>query len=369
MADEGGGLSASFDQLAREVMSGQRRGAGATVLRGLLRMAEPMYGSAMLVRNRLFDWSIRTVYRLPRPVISVGNITTGGTGKTPLVIRLTRQLQDLHGLRPAILLRGYTVGSSQRSDEQMVLQHALNAQLVTGPDRIASAQRALAADAGIDLFILDDAFQHRRVARDLDIVLIDATNPFGFGHVLPRGLLREPLSGLGRAEALIVTHGDEVSSLALDAIRHKLRQHNRSASIYSAVHDHSQFEDLSGVEVIPREALRGRRYFAFCGIGNPASFRRQLAAIGGTEVGQRWFGDHHDYVQAELDDLARAAAALDAEVLVTTAKDGVKLASLDRDNLPLPIWQAMLEVRFLEQDESRLLEQVVAAVERHQRAG
>ena len=364
----------TFDQFARAVMSGTDRRARAAALRLALASAEPVYAGAAALRNWLFDAGLRSRHRLPRPTISVGNITTGGTGKTPVVRWLAGRLRE-RGLRIAVLSRGYRAGGhgggagGALGDEQVMLDRALNAPaeqyrvvLVADPDRVRGAQEALRLRPETDVFLLDDGFQHRRVARDLDVVLVSATSPFGYGHVLPRGMLREPLRGLRRAGAFVISHADQVPPEELGAIEATLRRHNGAAPIYHAAHAHAALR-TSADAVRPLEDLRGRRYFAFCGIGDPSTFFRQLESLGGRSVGECSFVDHHAYTEHDLASLRRAASAAGADVLLTTEKDWVKLEALPSARLEAPpVWRVDVEIQFRGDDGERLLDQVMPAL-------
>jgi tetraacyldisaccharide 4'-kinase len=363
-------LQERTEQFALGVISGETRGIGAALLRGALRAAEPFYAGAMSLRNALYSRGVCRVHRLPRPVVSVGNLTTGGTGKTPVVAWLAASLRDA-GHRPAILMRGYG------GDEPRVLEDILNPDaaadrrripILADPDRVAAAAQALAEDASITAFLLDDGFQHRRVHRDVDLVLIDATNPFGFGHVLPRGLLREPRRGLARASAFLLTRVDQVSGEAIASIERELRRLKPGAPIYRSRHAASELLDAAG-EAHSIEKLAGNRVFAFCGIGNPASFRRQLEASGAALAGFRAMGDHHRYDAGDLASLEAAAAASDAEALVTTEKDWVKLRPLVQRVEPsaakprLAIWRVQVQIAFdPEENQGQLLAQVTRVI-------
>jgi tetraacyldisaccharide 4'-kinase len=348
-------------------MSGRERGPRAALLRGVLSAAEPFYAAAAAGRNWLFDAGLRKSHRLPRPVVSVGNITTGGTGKTPVVRWLAGRLRD-NGRRVAVLARGYGARPGHPGDEQLMLQRLLSQDatghsvtVVANPDRVAAANRLLREQPGIDAFVLDDGFQHRRVGRDLDIVLVSATNPFGYGHVLPRGLLREPLRGLRRAGAIVITHADQVSQSELSAIERRTREHGATAPVYRAIHAHAELHVEAGGETRrqPLSELRGRSWFAACGIGDPDTFLRQLQSVGGRCAGYRWFADHHRYTADDLAAVRREALAAGAEVVVTTEKDWAKMEGLSsaRDDHP-PVWRVDVQIRFLGDGEQRLWGQV-----------
>ena len=352
-------------------MSGEQAGVMAGVLRAGMSAAEPFYAAVAAARNRLFDAGLRKSHRLPRPVISVGNITTGGTGKTPVVRWLAERLRD-HGRRVAVLARGYGARPGQAGDEQMMLDGLLNdgvaeprrVALVANPDRVVAATQFLREHPETGAFVLDDGFQHRRLARDLDVVLVSATSPFGYGHVLPRGMLREPLRGLGRAGAVIITHADQAPAGELAEIEREVRRFNPHAPAYRAAHAHAGLRHGSEHESRPIEDLRGMNWFALCGIGDPQTFLRQLQSAGGRCAGHRWFADHHRYTEADLDAVRRQARAAGADVLVTTEKDWAKLKDLAGAGDPeLPLWRVDVRVRFFEDGEVRLWEQVRAVVD------
>ena len=335
-------IDQSFEQFAKRVMSGEARGFGAATLRCALAIAEPFYAMAMRLRNWSYSRGLIATHRLSVPVISVGNITTGGTGKTPLVIWLARELAA-RGRRPAIILRGYKSRGGV-SDEQRVLESALAgvATVVANPDRVSAGKTLLESGTSVDVILLDDGFQHRRLSRDFDLVLIDATAPFGFGHALPRGLLREPLSGLERADAFVRTRVDQADPATLSAIDSELRSRNRDAPIYQSRHVMRSLLAANGDSIAP-EQLRGRRMLAFCGIGNPQSFNAQLTDLGAVVVGLEAFADHHDYSEPDMTGLNERARSAGAEFLVTTEKDWAKVEKL-AGWISLPLWRVGLDI-------------------------
>ena len=349
-------------------MSGSRGGAGASLLRGVLAAAEPFYAGATAARNALFDLGIRKRHRLPRTVISIGNITTGGTGKTPMVRWLASRLRE-QGRQVAILSRGYKSADGALGDEQLMLDRMLNAPgmspivIKANPSRIASANQVMQERPDVDVFILDDGFQHRAVARDLDIVLMNAAEPFGFGHVLPRGLLREPMGGMRRAGAIVMTHCEQVEPATVEEIEKVVRRYNASAPVYRASHAPIGLRSAAASSAAePDHALdelRDKRFFAFAGIGSPRSFDAQLRAVGTGCVGHRWFGDHHSYREADVGELLNQSKSMGADLLVTTEKDWVKLSQVPiaSESQP-PIWRLDVELRFQNDDEARLLQQV-----------
>jgi tetraacyldisaccharide 4'-kinase len=327
----------------RDLVSGRRRGMGAGVTRGLLRVAEVPYTIAVGARNWRYDRGHAEVHRAGVPVISVGNLTLGGTGKTPMVKWLARRMQSF-GQRVAIVSRGYGSNNGQHNDEAMELAAALpGVPHVQNRDRVAAAKTAI-QEFDPQILLLDDGFQHRRLARDLDIVLLDALEPFGFEHVFPRGTLREPLSGLDRAHAVCLSRADAVSADQQESIRTRVAELAPQAAWCEIAHAASGLVNSRG-ETQPLETLGGRRVAAFCGIGNPAGFRHTLSATGCELVGWREFPDHHAYTvhdQAELGDFAKESKA---DAIVCTQKDLVKLRQPQLGDVPL--WAVSIEIKFL----------------------
>jgi tetraacyldisaccharide 4'-kinase len=307
----------------RALASGRHRGVGATIARGMLRAAEVPYTAAVGWRNHRYDAGHATVHRVAVPVVCVGNLTLGGTGKTPFVKWLASwSLQ--RGIRVAIVSRGYGAASGERNDEARELQEALpSVPHVQNSDRVEGARTAI-DDHQAQLILLDDGFQHRRLGRDLDIVLVDATEPFGFEHVFPRGTLREPLSGLRRAGVVCLSRADSVDESVKASIRQRVAELAPAARWCEAAHIPCELLYADGRRD-PVSALDGRRVAAFCAIGNPAAFGRTLAALKCDVVWWREFPDHHQFTERELRELAISVAATDAEQVVVTHKDFVKL--------------------------------------------
>lgn len=323
-----------------DLARGTRRGARAAALRLLLRLASWPYGLAVRLRNLAYDRGWKKARRAAVPVVSVGNLTVGGTGKTPMVEFVARFYRG-HDRRVAVLSRGY--GSDEgRNDEALVLEENL-------PDvpHLQGADRAELAGAAVEeleseVLVLDDGFQHRRLARDLDIVLLDATDPLGASHLLPRGLLREPLSGLRRADAVVLTRCDQVDAGSLEAFRRRVERLAPGKVVAEAVHRPVALVSAGGVSA-PLEQLRNRPVAAFCGIGNPEAFRRTLAALGAELVDFRTFPDHHPYSRADVESLRAQAGRLPAGALVvTTQKDLVKLRLEELAGRPL--WAVGVEL-------------------------
>ncbi|MGQ9589792.1 MAG: tetraacyldisaccharide 4'-kinase [Planctomycetota bacterium] len=288
----------------------------------LLLPASWVYGAAALARRR---WWSRRSTRLERPVLSVGNITCGGTGKTPAVEMLVRDLLRL-GRKPAILSRGYgpSLGEGGLTDEYLVLAaNVPEAPHHLGKDRVASGRRAI--EAGADVLVLDDGFHYRRLSRDLDIVLIDAILPFGHGRVLPSGLLREPLEALADADLFGITRSNLVRPEELASVESALEARFPGTPRLLLETEAVECRTLGGT-ALPPEALRGRRVFAFSGIGNPEAFARLLLRLGAKVARLAPFRDHHRYSEADLREIASRAREAGAEAVVCTQKDAVKLS-------------------------------------------
>ena len=348
----------SSEPYIHRLMSGADTRPAAAMLRAALACAEPVYATTLRARNLLYDAGLFPVRRLPRPVVSVGNITTGGTGKTPGTRFLAERLLA-RGVKPAVLLRGYKSDDTGGSDEARMLAAQLPAvPIAADPDRLKAAWRVL-GQSGAEVFLLDDAFQHRRVHRDFDLVLLNAADPFGYGHVLPRGMLREPMAGLRRAHAFVLTRADQADPAHLRETERTLRRYNADAPVYHATHALTRLLDQND-RPHPLGVLMHTKFFAFAGIGAPQSLHRQLAAFGPTYVGQRWLSDHAAHTAQSLADLDLLARATGAECLVTTEKDWVKLRDLAA-SAPgmLPVYRLDLRIEFRGDDADRLLEQIL----------
>lgn len=339
----------------RDLVSGRRRGLGPLVVRSLLRLMELPYAAAVRWRNRRYDRGVAQIHQVGVPVVSVGNLTLGGTGKTPTVEWLANWFAE-RGVTVALASRGYGASDGAPNDEALELRESLpEVTHVQNADRVAAAQQAI-RQSGCQLLLLDDAFQHRRIARQLDIVLLDALEPFGFGHVFPRGTLREPIEGLRRAHVVLLTRADLLDPPKREQIRREALSHAPQAVWAEVAHAPQVFRSASGAEE-PIVSLAGERVAAFCGLGNPAGFRHTLDVCRCRIVDFREFADHYRYVQADVHSLTRWAERLDVAAVVTTQKDLVKLG-VDRLGR-LPLWAVTIAMMFLtgqEQFEARLRE-------------
>lgn len=309
----------------RNLISGESRGVFASCGRAFLQALSWPYRCAVWQRNVLYDLNLRPQHRVNVPVIAVGNLTAGGTGKTPVVAWFVHQLLQL-GETPGIVSRGYRADSTGVNDEKRVLEmvcpgvpHEQN------PDRVAAATR-LTQPQSVSAIVLDDAFQHRRMARDLNIVLIDATSPFGHDHLLPRGLLREPISSLKRADIVLLTRADSVDPQVCDAIETRVLKHNSRLNnrIFGVSFRPTGLISRSGTKQ-PLSAASARRAVIMTGIGNPGAFVRTCEQIGAIIAAESFFPDHHHYTEQDLAAVRQLAAQQDAAMILTTLKDLVKL--------------------------------------------
>ena len=316
----------------KEIIAGKRRGPAAAGLRSILRSAAWLYGGITTARNLLIDNGLRPVTNVNVPVISIGNLTTGGTGKTPVVAAVVRMLQCL-GRRPGIVSRGYQPDRSGVNDEKRVLEHLCpGVPHIQSPDRVAAAGKAI-ADHHVDSIVLDDGFQHRRIGRNLDVVLIDATNPFGYDFMLPRGLLRESTRGLRRADAILITRCDQVPAARLTAIEDRIYSvapchRNRSVRVLFRP------TRLLGVDgtTQPLTHLKEGPVLVLAAIGNPAGFVETCRGAGANVIHSRVYPDHHHYTQSDLKAVQAEALACGASSVITTIKDMVKLRRLDQES-------------------------------------
>jgi tetraacyldisaccharide 4'-kinase len=303
-----------------------------------------IYNISIRARLALFETGVLPVSRLDVPVISIGNITTGGTGKTPLVEWICRLLAGA-GNKVCILTRGYgRLKSNARvvvSDGTQILADHLHAgdepfllaqrllgfaAVISDSDRYAAGQWAR-KEFGTEVFLLDDGFQHLQLSRALNIVTIDATNPWGGGSLLPYGRLREPRSGLKRADCVVITRADQAEELSPLISEIKSFVNDRPIVISSM--RFVGFENLSGISENETDSDIASPVAAFCGIGNPCAFFSQLKVLGYELKMERIFPDHHIYDRKDIDSIVAEGKSVGVKMLLTTAKDAVKLRSFE----------------------------------------
>lgn len=327
----------------RRELSLARRGGALE----LLRLPAALFGALVRARGVLYERGWLASERMDAPVVSIGNLSVGGTGKTPAVAWAARELAA-RGRKPGIASRGYGAArAGEPNDEARSLALELpGVPHETNPRRVEAARALLAR--GCNVVLLDDGFQHRRLARDLDLVLVDATQPWGLPAategvppvcaLLPRGLLRELPGALARADALIVTRADQAPPRELEVLCARLSELAPGRPLATAVHRPRGLRPLAGGASEPLASLAGRAVELVSGIGNPMAFERSLRDLGADVLAHRRFPDHHAYVENDLADLGARGARL-----VTTAKDAVKLAGLVATR-ELDAW--VLEVEF-----------------------
>lgn len=319
-----------------------------------------LYGAAARTRRALYEAGIFRVHKIDAPVISVGNLTTGGTGKTPLVEWIAREIAG-EGKRVCILTRGYgrkrpgqrvlvsdgnsiQADATTAGDEPLLLAENLLglAAVICDADRVSAARWAK-ENLRTETFILDDGFQYLRLARDLNILIVDATNPWGGGRLLPGGRLREPLNGLSRADCIVIARADDTTQT--ESLVSRIRELAGDRPIIRSWFKTERLRPLNAVEgqTAARSTLLTNKIAAFCGIGNPESFFNNLRHDGYSLCYSRAFPDHHWYRQSDVDEVLREARKQNASVLLTTGKDAVKLRRLRFD---LPCFVVEIDLEF-----------------------
>ncbi|MGA8145452.1 MAG: tetraacyldisaccharide 4'-kinase [Candidatus Acidiferrales bacterium] len=314
------------------------------------------YGAVSHLRARAYSTGVLKQQQLDGIVISVGNLTTGGTGKTPMVLWIAGRLAA-EGKSVGILTRGYrgetssqnappkeassAEGSESTSDEVQLLKSRLGDCVAfgVGADRFARGQEL--ARRGVKWFVLDDGFQHLQLARDVDIVMIDATNPFGGGHLLPAGRLREPKTALARASMVVVTRSNH--SPAVEAA---VRRDSDAPIFYARAELDSVFAPYH--PHLTEQDARGKKLFAFCGIGNPPAFIADLRNWGFQVAGHKFYPDHHRYSPEDVRDIESAARSVGADGVICTEKDSFncpgRWASVD-------LWVCAISLRVEREDD------------------
>lgn len=346
----------------RAVLSIEERLARGGLAIECLRAPAAVFSALAAARGALYDRGLLPAVQVDAPVVSVGNLSAGGSGKTPMCAWLARHFED-RGRRVGLLSRGWGAATGEWNDEGRLLARlAPQAEQIQDRDRVRGALALVAR--GVDVVVLDDGFQHRRLARDLDLVLVDATRPWGLpgrtsknAPLLPRGLLRERPAALARASALVITRVDQVQSSDLLALRAELARVAPHVPIACARHRPLALRSLRrGVQ--PLEALRGEAVDCVSALGSPAAFERTLEDLGARLIERRRLPDHHRYVATDLDGLGAAG-----RIVVTSAKDATKLETLQ---LAQDVW--VLDIEFELVEGAAVLEALLDAL-RPSRAG
>jgi tetraacyldisaccharide 4'-kinase len=373
MSDRVRAWTESLETFVLEVIFEQRRGKRAAVVRGLLLSLSKLFLVAVKGRQFLYNVRILRDRTLGVQVIAIGNLTVGGTGKTPVVEKFARELKD-QGRTVAILSRGYRsrptplarrlmnkllfrqdttpprvvsdgksllLDSETAWDEPYMLASNLKDVIVlVDKDRVKSGRYAI-EKFGCDTLLLDDGFQYWRLrGRRMDVVLIDCQQPFGNQHLLPRGTLREPPSHLARANTVFITksEGD------LTELRKRIVAFNPAARVVECVHHPLYFEDVFTGDRFGLDVLRGRKIATLSGIAQPESFERSLANLGAEMVYSRRFADHHRFSQQEILNVINRSKKKQAEVIITTQKDAVRFPKLDRRDLPIHFMRVEIKI-------------------------
>jgi len=373
-----------LEQFATDVILDRAAGRRASLLKPLLLLLATVYAGIMRVRARFYQDAVFRRYSVGVMVISVGNLTVGGTGKTPVVEKLARSLQEA-GRRVAILSRGYKsvpkplltrladrflpgrtpspprvvsdgksvlLDSAQSGDEPFMLARNLpGVAVLVDSDRVKSARHAI-RHYQADTLLLDDGFQYLRLGDRFNLLLVDRQNPFGNKHVLPRGVLREPPDALRRADLILLTkcHGKDH-----EEIEKSIRRHNRHAAIHPCSHHPLHLEDLITGEKKPLSYLRGLRVGAVAGIAVPESFFEGLIKLGAEIVYQRSFADHHRFMAPEVENALTRTRARRGLALITTEKDSVRFPPFPPRDIPV----LFLRVEISLLDETKTFEKVV----------
>jgi len=361
------------EKIFRLILEEERRSVWANLLRALATLAAWLYDKVVTLRNLLFDHGILSIHRLNCPVISVGNLAMGGTGKTPMVVWLARLFSE-EGYRVGIVSRGYGGVESGRvivvSDGENILadqtisgdEPLMLARRLSGIPVLCSTKRVKAGKAGIEKFncnvlILDDGFQHRYLARDLDIVMLDCQNPFGSGWVFPRGTMRENAAALARAQVLVLSRfdGSEGAKKNID----NLRRQWPDKTIVTATHRPIRIFSAADHGERPASSLTELRLAAFAGIARPDDFFQSVHNLGARLVYTAAFPDHYPLTSELLASLVREASSFRPELWLTTEKDWVRLPQILPQEMDL--WVMAMEID-LDRDGSQLIGAVLRAL-------
>ncbi len=328
------------------ILRGQEKSIRGSLIRGLTWLASKPYALAMWGRNVAYDRGWFEKHRTIIPIISIGNLTVGGTGKTPAVAMLCRHFRE-HDFRVAIISRGYQASESGQNDEAMELESLLpDVPHLQNPDRVAAAVVAQ-DELEMQIIVMDDGFQHRRLERDLDIVLIDATNPFGFGHVLPRGLLRESVLSLARAAAVVITRVDQVTNDQVAQIQQTIAKFAPAAIICHARHAPKYLQNNDG-EMQPLDYLKDRNCVLISAIGNPPAFQRTVNQLGCVIVESIVFPDHHRFTLDDIESIHAKVRQIESKhqnlIAICTGKDIAKINLAQIGCVPLYALQIEMEL-------------------------
>ncbi len=354
-----------------KIIKGKKNSFSAKVVKFLLTILEYLYLIIIKIREIFYKIGIFKKNELDVKIISVGNITTGGTGKTPVVKKLALGLKN-KGKKVAILSRGYNskgkkkqiisdgdkilIEVEEAGDElYMLASHLSDIPIIKAKDRFEGGKLAL-ENFDLDIIILDDSFQHWQLKRDLDIVVIDALNPFGYDHLLPRGILREPLSSLNRADMVIISRAEQVSDERLLEIQKRIRNYNFKVDIFNSKHNPINIAEIASNSEMSYDELsdlHDKKALALSGIGNPESFKKSLEELGVDVVVAANYPDHYKYKSEDVMDIAMQAQLNEANLVITTEKDAVKfdIDIIDNFNkMEVDIYSLEIDLNFINKD-------------------
>jgi tetraacyldisaccharide 4'-kinase len=344
------------------VVSGERLGFFSAILKlKLLQISWICLGMVKL-RRWFYSKGVLCAKHLPCKVISVGNVVVGGSGKTPAVVAIARMLKECMDPGLAVLSRGYhstsrgpavvsdggnvLLNAAEAGEEPYLLSRSLpGVPVLIGKDRVQTGLMAI-REWNCRAIILDDGFQYLRLARDIDIVTIDATRPFGFGHILPRGYLREPLSTLNYADLILLTRVDQCK--CLDFVRDRLADVAPSVPVFESIYEPCSLRSLHTDQEVGLDTIGSRNVLAVCGIANPSSFVETLRSLEPARVALLSFPDHHAYPLSSIEMIRRRSAEQDVEIIVTTEKDAPKLSAIEdhvRARYPVPVLILTVELK------------------------
>lgn len=351
-------------KIERVIMSDDNHGNGCFL--SLLSMASKVYGGAAKLKRIFYEKSILKSKKLSCPVVSIGNITAGGTGKTPMAIYVANIVRDL-GYKVAIISRGYK-GKAEKNggivsdgkallmtaeiagDEPYMMAARLrDVPIIVGKNRFKAGRLAIRKFEP-DILVLDDGFQHLKLQRDLDLVLLDYRKPFGNGHLLPRGVMREPASALSCAAAIILTRSDTMNDKEMKSLLKMPGFYERKTPVYRAYHKPIVYKIINQEKNITEairqngDCIKGRTVFAFSGLADNRNFRRTLKNLKCNMAGYLEFPDHYSYSDSDLKDILAAARKHMPECLITTEKDYVRIAH--KIVWPIDLYVVGIEIEF-----------------------
>jgi len=335
-----------FKEYLYSLATDRRRGAIAWALKAALYLLSLIYGLMVRIIQALVKLRVLRQHKAACKVISIGNLTVGATGKTPTAAFIADLLKQ-EGKKAAILSRGVSAFQDIGDEPASLKEDLGDIAVLTGKDRVKSA--ALAKDKyGVDFAVIDDGFQYRKLMRDLDIVVVDSSNPLGNKNLLPRGILREPAVGLGRADIILLSKADKLVGLpvALLDLKQMISRINPKAAVFETVHEPCRIKDLSGGD-LGIDFIKGKEVCSVSGIGDPEYFHKILRDLGSEPKGNFAFFDHHRYTRKHVKDILDFCNKENLKIIVTTAKDAVKLKAFplrETDDVKICVVKVRLKV-------------------------